>query len=148
MPLFHAVVWTDHQLAQILQFGTEHVLAIKFKTHTHHTKLHGSDVRTKHEFFGEVCDTLDGIAEVLVTRSNAATADFRHYADKHWLQTAARIVAADLKLTHYRPLCRSKTDPGVLLALPKFWTGDKQGDHHGNVGKNQAYAFARQGVAA
>ena len=58
------------------------------------------------------------------------------------------IVAADRKLTHYRPLCRSKTDPGVLLALPKFWAGDKQGDHHGNVGKNQAYAFARQGVAA
>ena len=59
-----------------------------------------------------------------------------------------KLVAADRKLTHCRPLCRSKTDPGVLLALPKFWAEDKQGDHHGNVGKNQAYAFARQGLAA
>ena len=57
-------------------------------------------------------------------------------------------VAADRKLTHCRLLCRFKTDPGVLLALPKFWAGDKQGDRHGNVGKNQANAFARQGVAA
>jgi len=57
-------------------------------------------------------------------------------------------VAADRKLTHFRPLCRLKIDPGVLLALPKFWAGDEQGDHHGNVGKNQADVFARQGVAA
>ena len=41
-----------------------------------------------------------------------------------------------------------KADPGVLLALPKLWAEDKQGDHHGNVGKNQANAFVRQGVAA
>ena len=41
-----------------------------------------------------------------------------------------------------------KADPGVLLALPKFWAGEKQGDHHGNVGKNQANVCARQAVAA
>ncbi len=57
-------------------------------------------------------------------------------------------VGADRKLTHLRPLCRLKTDPGVLLALPIFWAGNKQGDHHGNVGKNSTDAFARQGVVA
>jgi hypothetical protein len=57
-------------------------------------------------------------------------------------------VGADRKLTHLERLCRPKTDPGVLLALPIFWAGNKQGDHHGNVGKNSTHASTRQGVAA
>lgn len=96
MSLFHAVVWTDHQSAQVLQFDAEHVLANKVKAHTHYTKQHGSTVRTEHEFFGALCDALDGIAEVLVTGSKTATADFRHYADKHRPQTAARIVGYEV----------------------------------------------------
>jgi hypothetical protein len=96
MSLFHAVVWTDHQSAQVLQFDAEHVLASKIKAHTHHTKQHGSSVRTEHEFFGDVCDALDGIPEVLLTGSKTATADFRHYADKHRPQTAARIVGYEV----------------------------------------------------
>ena len=31
MSLLHAVVWTDHQSAQVLQFDAEHVLANKVK---------------------------------------------------------------------------------------------------------------------
>ncbi|WP_428421156.1 hypothetical protein [Methylibium sp.] len=96
MSLFHAVVWTDHQTAQVLQFDAEHVLAQKVRAHTHHTAQHGSAVRSEHEFFGEVCDALDGINEVLVTGSHTALADFRHYADKHRPQTAARIVAYEV----------------------------------------------------
>ena len=57
-------------------------------------------------------------------------------------------VDADRKLTHLKALCRLKTDPGVLLTLPKFWAGEKEGDHHGNVGKNSADVPARQAVAA
>jgi hypothetical protein len=45
-------------------------------------------------------------------------------------------------------MCRFKTDPGVLLALPKYWAGKMQGDHHGNVGKNSTDVHARQGVVA
>lgn len=96
MSLFHAVVWTDHQSAQVLQFDAEHVLADKIKAHTHHTKQHGSGVRTEHEFFGEVCDALDGIAEILVTGSKTTIADFRHYADKHRPQAAARILGYEV----------------------------------------------------
>jgi hypothetical protein len=96
MSLFHAVVWTDHQSAQVLQFDAEHVLAQKIRTHTHHTAQHGSTVRSQHEFFGEVCDALEDIAEVLVTGSHTAIADFRHYADKHRPQTATRIVAYEV----------------------------------------------------
>src|SRR6185503_6735777 len=65
----------------------------KVKAHTHHTRQHGSSVRTEHEFFGEVCDALAGIAEVLVTGSHTAQADFRHYVDKHRVPLAKHIVA-------------------------------------------------------
>ena len=96
MSLFHAVVWTDHQSSQVLQFDAEHVRADKVRAHTHHTAQHGSAVRSEHEFFGEVCDALDGVSEVLVTGSHTAIADFRHYADKHRPQTAARIAAYEV----------------------------------------------------
>ena len=88
----HAVVWTDHQSAQVLQLDPEHMQAKKIRNHNHYTRQHGSAVRTEHEFFGEVCDALDGITEVLVTGSHTAIADFRHYADKHRPHIAAHIV--------------------------------------------------------
>lgn len=96
MSLFHAVVWIDHQKAQVLQFDAEHVQAQKIKTHTHHTAYHGSTVRTEHEFFGEVCAALDGIAEVLVTGPRKGIDDFRHYADKHRPETARHIVGYEV----------------------------------------------------
>lgn len=92
MALFHAVVWLDHKNAQVLQFDAEHVEQQKVKAHTHHTAYHGSQVRTEHEFFGHVCDALQGIQEVLVTGSHQAQADFRHYVEKHRPQTAKFIV--------------------------------------------------------
>ena len=92
MSLFHAVVWIDHQKAQVLQFDAEHVQAQKVKAHTHHTAQHGSAVRSEHEFFGEVSNALKGITEVLVTGSHTATADFKHYDDKHRAETAKQIV--------------------------------------------------------
>jgi stalled ribosome rescue protein Dom34 len=92
MTTFHAVVRIDHQTAEILQFDAEHVQAQKVKAHTHHTAYHGSTVRTEHEFFGQVCDALAGIPEVLVTGSHQAMADFRHYVDKHRPALAPHIV--------------------------------------------------------
>lgn len=88
----HAIVQVDHHSAQILQFDAEHVEAQRIKAHTHHTRQHGSAVRTEHEFFGHVCDALAGIPEVLVVGAHQAQADFKHYADKHRPETARRIV--------------------------------------------------------
>ncbi len=96
MSLLHAVVWTDHHTAQVLQFDTEQVRAQTVRAHEHPTAQHGSAVRSEHEFFSDVCATLEGIPEVLVTGSHTAIADFRHYADKHRPQTAARIVAYEV----------------------------------------------------
>ncbi len=93
MPSLHAVVHIDHQRAQVLQFDAEHVQSQKVKVHAHQTRQHGSAVRTGHEFFGQVCDALAGIQEVLVVGSHSGQADFRRYVDKHRPETARRIVA-------------------------------------------------------
>jgi len=92
MTSFHAVVWLDHSRAQVLQFDSEHVQAQRIKAHSHHTAQHGSAVRTQHEYFGEVCDALEGISEILTTGPKSGLADFRHYVDKHRAATAKRIV--------------------------------------------------------
>ncbi|MBC7728180.1 MAG: hypothetical protein H7242_11330 [Microbacteriaceae bacterium] len=91
MSLFHAVAFVDHQSAQVMQFGSEHVVERKVHAHLHVTRQHHSVVRSEHEFFGEVCDALDGIAEVLMAGGHTSLADFRHYVEKHRPLTAARI---------------------------------------------------------
>lgn len=93
MPTFHAVVWLDHQSAKVLQFDAEHVETEQLKAHTHHTRQHGSAVRSEHEFFAEICTALTGITEVLVVGSSTAQTDFKHYVDKHSPQIAAHVVA-------------------------------------------------------
>ena len=92
MSSFHAVAWLDHQHAQILQFDPDHVESRRIKAHTHHTRQHGSQVRSEHEYFGQICDALEGISEVLVTGSKTATTDFRHYVEKHRATLKAHIL--------------------------------------------------------
>jgi len=92
MTTFHAVVFVDHQAAQVLQFDAEHVEASKVKSHSHHTAQHGSKVRTEHEYFSQVCDALDGVAEILAVGPHTGVTDFEHYVRKHRPDTAKRIV--------------------------------------------------------
>ena len=92
MSLFHAVAYVDHHQAEVLQFGAEHVVIQSVHEHRKFTRQHGSAVRSEHEFFDEVCDALDGIAEVLVVGGHTGSADFHHYVDKHRPLTAKRIV--------------------------------------------------------
>lgn len=92
MTLFHAVAFVDHQSAQVLQFTSDQVVERKVHEHLQFTRQHGSGVRTEHEFFGHVCEALDGIAEVLIVGGHTGLADFRHYVDKHRPQTAGHIV--------------------------------------------------------
>ena len=92
MPLFHAVVRIDHHTAHVLQFDPTQVISQSLKAHSHPTKQHGSAVRAEHEFFGQVCDALAGLTEVLVAGSHTAQADFRHYVEKHRPAVAKQIV--------------------------------------------------------
>jgi hypothetical protein len=91
MTMLHAVVWLDHHSAQVIQFDADNAESAKIKAHGHETKQHGSAVRTEHEFFGEVCDALEGIGQVLVAGSQTAQSDFRHYVEKHRPLVAPRI---------------------------------------------------------
>jgi len=83
MSLFHAVVFVDHHSAQLLQFASQEVIGRKIHEQLKFTRQHQSGVRTEHEFFADVCDAFDGVAEVLVVGGQAGLADFRHYVEKH-----------------------------------------------------------------
>jgi hypothetical protein len=96
MSLPHAVVWTDHHSAQVVQFDAEQSVAKKVAEHGHQTPQHHSGVRTEHEFFGKVCDALDGIDHVLITGSHTAIADFKHYVEKHRAPLAKLIIGYEV----------------------------------------------------
>jgi len=61
--------------------------AQKVKAHSHQKRQHHSSLRTKHEYYSELCDALAGIAEVLVAGPMTGLADFHHYVDKHRAST-------------------------------------------------------------
>ena len=92
MSVSRAVVHIDHHKAQVLRLDAEQVQAQRIKAHEHFTRQHGSEVRTEHEFFADVCDALSGITDILVVGPHIAQADFRHYVDKHCVALAKQIV--------------------------------------------------------
>ena len=118
--VLHAVVRTDHQQAQVLRFDETQVQAQTVHLQAYTTAQHKSSVRSEHEFFGAVCDALDGIAQVLVTGTHTALADFRHYVDKHRPQLATHLVGYEV-VDH-------PTDPQlVALARAFFQRQDRLG---------------------
>ena len=96
MPLSRAVVLIDHRSAQVLKFDANQAQVQKVKTHTHHTHQQGYNMRSEEEFFGEVCDELDGIAQVVVTGSDTAQSGFRHYVDRHCPAIRRQIVGWEI----------------------------------------------------
>ena len=92
MALSHAVAWIDHHTAQVLQIDAEQVLDRKVTEHVRYTRQHGSNVRSEHGFFAEVCNAPQaGIESVLVAGSHTAQADFRRDVEKHRPAVAAQI---------------------------------------------------------
>jgi hypothetical protein len=89
--MHHAVVFVDHHRARIIEFGSERTQERNVNSHLHLASQHEKDERAQHEFFGKVCDGLDGIAQVLVVGGHTSLSDFNHYVDKHRPQTATRI---------------------------------------------------------
>jgi hypothetical protein len=121
MSLYHAVAFVDHQSAQVLQFSSERVVKHALHQHLHFTRQHASGVRSEHEFFGEVCDALEGIAEVLVVGGHKGLADFRHYVDKHRPLTATRVVG-------YKVVDHPTENELVALARKNLEMHDQMGD--------------------
>ncbi|MBU1359143.1 MAG: hypothetical protein KKC85_20565 [Gammaproteobacteria bacterium] len=118
----HAVVWVDHHAAQILKFDATQVAEEHVKAHSHYTRQHGSEVRSEHEFFGEVCDAMQGVAQVLVVGSRTAQADFRHYVEKHRPDVARSIAGWDtvghLSTNELAALARSFFSTHARMAAP------------------------------
>jgi hypothetical protein len=79
-----------------VQFDAEQVQSQRIRAHNHPTGQHNSAVRAEHEFFGDVCDALAGVQQVLVTGSHTATADFKHYAEKHRPAFAPQIIGYEV----------------------------------------------------
>lgn len=96
MTFYHAVVFVDHHSAQVLQFDSEQVLEKKVHEHRHLTRQHASSVRGEHEFFGTVCDAMEGVSEVLIAGRHTGISDFRHYVEEHRPLTAVRIVGYEV----------------------------------------------------
>ena len=94
--LQHAIVWTDHQHADVVVFNGEQSETRKLRAHTHPTGQHGSSVRSEHEFMAALCTAIEVVPQVLVTGSKQVLADFRHYVEKHRPQAGQHIVAYEV----------------------------------------------------
>ena len=104
----------------MLRFDETQVQTQTVHLQAYTTTQHKSGVRSEHEFFGAVCDALDGIAQVLVTGTHTALADFRHYVDKHRPHLAKHLVGYEV-VDH-------PTDPQlVALARAFFQRQDRLG---------------------
>jgi hypothetical protein len=114
----HAIVFVAHESAQVLQFDAEHVEAQTIKSHSHHTKQHGSQVRSEHEFFAHVCDALEGIAEVLAVGARTGLTDFEHYVRKHRPTLLSKIV-------DFQPVDHPTQNQLVALARQYFLKHDR-----------------------
>ncbi|MBU2049270.1 hypothetical protein [Acidovorax soli] len=110
MSIFHAIVWLDHDRAQLLQFDASQAFEKQIKAHLYFTRHDGNEMRSVHEFFGEVCDALAGVEQLLVAGPHAVQEDFRHYVDKLRPEVASQIVEWQT-LDH--------PSPGELIALAR-----------------------------
>lgn len=83
MNFAHAAVWMDHHHALVAGFDGEHHESRKLQAPVHATRQHGSDVRSGHEYFSQLCDALASFEWILMTGSHIALADLRRYVDTH-----------------------------------------------------------------
>jgi hypothetical protein len=112
MPLHHAVVFVDLHCAKIVQFGSQALHEHKVNAHLHLSGQDERNARSQHEFFGKVCDGLDGVAEVLVVGGHTGISDFKHYAQKHRPTVATQIAG-------YAPV--DHPSDNELVALARQW---------------------------
>ena len=91
MSTSRAVVLIDHHHALVVQFDAEQSHATHLHDHVHDTRQHRSAVRTEHEFFGDVCDALAHISEILIAGSRLSQDAFRHFVEKHRPEVARQI---------------------------------------------------------
>ena len=117
----HAVLWIDHTTARIVQFDAEHVQVDTVRTHKHHGKPPPHGEHGNPEFFNEVCNSLEGIAEVLVVGPQTGISDFKHFAEKHRPQITDQLVA-------FEPLAQCSEGQLVAMAREFFTKYDRMAE--------------------
>lgn len=92
MSFRHAIGWTDHPTAKVLEFDAEQVQARGLHVHASPRAQHGSGVLAEREFYADVCTAIDG------SHSPSSTARYRLrlYADQ-LLVLGATAVPSDLR---------------------------------------------------
>jgi stalled ribosome rescue protein Dom34 len=96
----HAIVWIDHQKANVLRFGPAGVDSqLVHSTHRHehlHHKANSSDsgrAPQDHAFLQRVGESLSGTAAILVTGPANAKSELVSFLQAHQPATAGHIVA-------------------------------------------------------
>ncbi|WP_139313342.1 hypothetical protein [Rhodoferax antarcticus] len=99
MNLLHAVVFVDDHCALVVRFGRRHPQDDKSQVPQHVTCQHANDTHSKHAFFGEVCDALDGVTQALISGRQQVLADFGRFVDQHRPHTA-KLIAGYERVGH------------------------------------------------
>ena len=92
MPLSHAVVRIGQGCAQVVQLDAQLVQVSRVQAQPHDAQPEGGGSAAEQAFFGEVCDELTGIVQVMVAGSQAALDDFRRYLARHRSTIALQVV--------------------------------------------------------
>jgi hypothetical protein len=116
--MFHAVLHLDHHDADLYQFNADEVQHDHLKARHRVTRQHGSEVRTEHEFFADVCKAIEPVQSVLVTGSHTSLTDLRHYVEKHRADLVKRVAA-------YQAVDRPTEGQLVALAREFFLKFDR-----------------------
>ncbi len=119
MAFNHAVVWIDHQRAQIIKFNpdqseTNEIHAHGGAKHLHHK--HGAVGSGKapenHPYYDAVALALKGVGEILVTGPASAKQELVKHIEAHQHDVAKAIVAVEAS---------DHPSPGALLAHARKW---------------------------
>lgn len=92
MTFLHAIVQIEHHVARVLQFDADDFRLRKIPVHQRDIFWRTDVVRPEHEFFADVCDSLEEMSMVLVVVAYAAHADLGRYVDRHQRALRARII--------------------------------------------------------
>jgi stalled ribosome rescue protein Dom34 len=131
MNFTHAIVWLDHQRAQVIRFNRDasesadvHAHGGAVHLHHKHGAVGSGHAPENHKYYEELADALKGMAKVLVTGPASAKNEFVKHVEAHDKSLAKSIAGVE---TADHP------SAGELLAKGRKWF-EKYDQSHGGPG--------------
>ena len=117
----HAVVWIDHHVARIFQFGNDDLHEEIIKAHPHGlTRRHVVPKEADHAFIKSVVDELASAEKILIVGPATAKLELVRYLHKHAPKIEANVIGIE---TIGHP-----TDPQIVAyARQYFKASDRMG---------------------